>query len=144
VDRIDKATRSRIMGRIRAKHSVPEMLVRRFLFAAGYRYRLHGKGLPGRPDIVFPSRRVAVFVHGCFWHGHSGCALFKIPRTNTKFWSAKFRANTERDARKREALRVAGWRVATIWECAITDRAAKSLPRLVRFLNGRKRSVVIG
>ena len=105
------------MAGIRGKDTKPEMRVRKALFAGGYRYRLHRKDLPGTPDIVLPGRRVAIFVNGCFWHGHSGCSLAKVPGTRTEFWREKFESNRQRDRVAAEALRVAGWRVLVVWEC---------------------------
>jgi len=117
-DVVDAATRSRMMSGIGGKNTKPELLVRKALFAAGFRFRLHRKDLPGRPDVVLPSRRVVVFVHGCFWHAHQGCRYAKIPATRREFWEAKLAANVERDRRAREALLSAGWRVLVVWECA--------------------------
>lgn len=109
------------MSRIRGKDTKPELLVRKALWAAGLRYRLHAKGLPGRPDIVLPGRRLAMFVHGCFWHCHQGCAASHVPKTRTGFWAAKFERNVARDARVQEALRCAGWDVQVVWECEARD-----------------------
>lgn len=112
------------MSGIRGADTKPEMLVRRLLFARGFRYRLHAKNLPGRPDIVLPRWRAAVFVHGCFWHRHD-CHLFRLPGTRTEFWKTKIDANATRDARNRLALREGGWRVATVWECALKGRTRR-------------------
>lgn len=109
------------MAAIRGRDTKPEMLIRRALHAAGFRYRLHG-ALPGRPDLVFPGRRAVIFVHGCFWHGHN-CPLFKLPATRQDFWLAKISANQARDARVQETLLTDGWRVMTVWECAVRGRA---------------------
>ncbi len=106
------------MSGIGGKNTKPELLVRKALFAAGFRFRLHRKDLPGRPDVVLPGRRVVVFVHGCFWHAHQGCPYAKTPATRREFWEAKLAANVERDRRTREALLSAGWRVLVVWECA--------------------------
>lgn len=105
------------MSRIRAKDTKPEMAVRRYLHARGFRYRLHVKDLPGKPDIVLPRYRTVVFVHGCFWHQHPGCGYAVMPKSNSAFWATKLRANTERDIRHRTSLEERGWRVITIWEC---------------------------
>ena len=110
------------MGRIRGKNTKPEVMLREALYAAGLRYRLHAATIPGRPDIVFPSRRAVVFVNGCFWHGHD-CPLFKWPGSNRAFWEAKITANRDRDARVRCQLAAAGWRVAVVWECAVRKAA---------------------
>jgi len=106
------------MSRIRGKDTKPEMLIRRGLHARGLRYRLHDRSLPGRPDLVFPKYRTAVFIHGCFWHAH-GCALSKLPATRQDFWKAKLAANIQRDCKAVQALQAAGWRVLVIWECAM-------------------------
>ncbi len=105
------------MSRIRGKDTKPEMAVRRYLHARGFRYRLHVKDLPGKPDIVLPRYRTVIFVHGCFWHQHPGCGHAVMPKSNAAFWAAKLRANTERDIRHRARLEELGWRVITIWEC---------------------------
>ncbi len=112
------------MGLVRHKDTKPELCVRRFLHAAGLRYRLHDKGLPGKPDIVFPSRRVVVFVHGCFWHRHSEptCKLARLPKTKLDFWRPKLDGNAERDARNVAALEAGGWRVVVVWECQTKDQ----------------------
>lgn len=113
--------RSFNMSRITSGDTKPELVVRRLLHAAGFRYRLHVKGLPGKPDLVFPKARVVVFVHGCFWHMHR-CKYGKpAPATNAEFWAGKRRGNAARDKRNRAALRADGWRVAEIWECHTRD-----------------------
>lgn len=109
------------MSRVTGKHTVPETRVRRLAHALGLRFRLHRKDLPGTPDMVFPKHRVAVLVHGCFWHRHADCSKASIPKTRTDFWNAKFEANVARDARVAVALHEAGWRVETIWECETRD-----------------------
>lgn len=125
------------MGRVAQRNSKPEMIVRRALHAAGYRYRLHGKALPGSPDIVFPGRRAVVFVHGCFWHRHNGCRACTTPKTRTAFWKAKFNANVARDARAIAALEAEGWKVHVIWECEANKQSF--LPALLSFLEQRSR-----
>jgi len=109
------------MAHIAQKGSKPEMIVRRALHAAGYRFRLHRKDLPGSPDLVLPGRRAVVFVHGCFWHRHAGCKRTTTPRTRAAFWAAKFAANEARDARVCAALRRDGWAVHVVWECEARD-----------------------
>lgn len=118
MDVVDKATRSRMMSGIRGKDTKPEKVVRRCLTSRGFRYRLHRRDLPGAPDIVMPGRRAAVFVHGCFWHQHAGCRYATRPSSNAAFWQQKLDRNVERDKAAVTALRAAGWRVLTVWECA--------------------------
>jgi DNA mismatch endonuclease (patch repair protein) len=128
--------RSYNMSRVRGRDTKPEMAVRRMLHAAGLRYRLHGKGLPGRPDLVFAGRNAVVFVHGCFWHMHK-CQLGKpVPATNKDFWAEKRRGNALRDRRNRRQLKAAGWRVFEIWECETRDpaRLEKKIAKLVAAL----------
>ncbi|QBQ98201.1 very short patch repair endonuclease [Paraburkholderia pallida] len=122
VDVVDTATRSRMMSGIRARNTKPEKLVRSLLHRRGFRFRLDVRELPGRPDIVLPRYRAAVFVHGCFWHGHQ-CALFKWPATRPEFWRAKIARNRTNDAKALAALAAQGWRVAVIWECALRGAA---------------------
>ena len=126
-DVVDTKTRSRMMSGIRGKDTRPEMVVRRALFAAGFRYRLHRRDLPGAPDLVLSGRRVAVFVHGCFWHRHKECRYAKLPATRPEFWRAKLEGNAERDTRAIEALQATGWRVLVVWECAIRDKSTLSI-----------------
>lgn len=109
-------SRSALMARIGGKNTTPELVVRRLLHGLGYRFRLHPKGLPGTPDIVFPKRRKAIFVHGCFWHAH-GCAIGRPPKTRLDYWLPKLAANTRRDAAKLAELEALGWRVFTVWQC---------------------------
>lgn len=108
------------MRRITSKNTSPELAVRRTLFRLGYRYRLHRRDLPGKPDIVFKGRRKLIFVHGCFWHAHS-CQKAHHPKTNEAYWSPKLQRNQERDIRHIEELKIAGWDVLTIWECELKD-----------------------
>ncbi len=109
------------MSGIRAGNTKPELLIRKALHARGYRYRLHAAGLPGKPDIVLPKHRTAIFIHGCFWHGHD-CSLFRMPGTRQEFWQAKIARNMTRDRKVRRDITEAGWRQATVWECAIRGR----------------------
>jgi DNA mismatch endonuclease (patch repair protein) len=118
--------RSANMRAIRQKDTAPEIVIRRLLFAEGFRFRLHVKSLPGTPDIVLAKHKVAIFVHGCFWHGH-GCHLFKIPATRTEFWMEKIQGNRGRDFHAETKLLTTGWRVATIWECALKGKRKRSL-----------------
>lgn len=109
------------MRGIRGKDTRPEMLLRRGLHARGFRFRLHDRRLPSSPDLVFPSRRAVIFVHGCFWHGHS-CHLFRLPSTRPEFWRSKIEGNVARDTAAEQALLKSGWRVLTVWECALRGR----------------------
>lgn len=120
-DIVDRQTRSRMMAGIRSANTRPERMIRSALHARGFRYRLHPRALPGRPDIVLPRYRAAIFVHGCFWHGHD-CGLFRLPGTRPEFWAEKIRRNRQRDAAVMSELVATGWRVLTIWECAIRRR----------------------
>jgi DNA mismatch endonuclease, patch repair protein len=123
MDSVSPARRSEIMGRVRSRDTKPEMQVRRLIHAMGYRYRLHAKDLPGKPDLVFRPRRKLVFVHGCFWHRHPGCALARLPKSREEFWLTKLEANRQRDAKTELALREMNWSVLTIWECELSDIA---------------------
>lgn len=131
----ERVTRGENMRRITSEDTSPELAVRQVLFRHGYRYRLHCKDLPGKPDIVFGRLRKLIFVHGCFWHAHS-CRKAHQPKTNEAYWSPKLRGNQERDARHLEQLNAAGWRVLTIWECELKDMG-KIERRLIRFLDGK-------
>ena len=139
-DVVAPETRSRMMSGIRGKDTRPEMAVRKALHAAGFRFRLHRRDLSGAPDVVLPGRRVAVFVHGCFWHRHERCRYAKLPATRPEFWKAKLEGNAERDGRNAKALRALGWRVLVVWECAVRDRETLSaLPEiLTRWITGGK------
>jgi DNA mismatch endonuclease (patch repair protein) len=117
------------MARVRSRDTQPELEVRRQIFAAGFRFRLHAKDLPGRPDLVFPRYRVAVFVHGCFWHGH-GCKRAKRPATNTEFWNTKLDRNIVRDQERLAELRAAGWEPIIIWQCSLRRGIETLLKRL--------------
>jgi DNA mismatch endonuclease (patch repair protein) len=134
-DVVDSATRSRMMSAIGGKDTQPELRVRRRLNAAGLRYRLHVKDLPGRPDIVFRAIKTAVFVHGCFWHQHTGCRFATTPATNGEFWSTKLKANVNRDQRINGQLRQENWSVIEVWECASDediDRVASMISERTR------------
>jgi DNA mismatch endonuclease, patch repair protein len=122
-DIVDKATRSRMMAGIKGKNTKPEIIVRKALHAAGFRYRLHDKNLPGKPDIVLKKHKAVVFVHGCFWHGHR-CKKFRFPTTQSEFWRTKILGNKKRDRLSNSMLRKNGWKCFTIWECEILNRAA--------------------
>lgn len=123
------------MSHIRSKDTKPEQLVRQALWHNGFRYRLHVKGLPGKPDIVLPKYRTVIFINGCFWHGHEGCRYYVIPKTNTSFWLDKITSNKARDARDESVLNEAGWRVVTIWECELKkDNRKKTIGLLLKSL----------
>lgn len=122
----DKQTRSYNMSRIRSTDTKPEMMVRKFLHANGFRYSLHRKDLPGKPDIVLPKYKTVIFVHGCFWHGHKNCRYFKIPRTRTQWWTDKINRNKENDKKAVKALRKDGWKVVVVWECGLKGRKSTS------------------
>lgn len=119
------------MARIRSGDTAPEVKLRRKLHAGGFRYLLHDKRLPGRPDMVFPRYRAAVFVHGCFWHRHPKCRYATMPKTNKKFWREKLNRNVNRDTRQQTELSASGWRIAVIWECALKARDIDPLIRRV-------------
>lgn len=121
MDIYDRKTRSVVMQAVKQKNTKPEMKVRKLLYRAGYRYRLHRKDLSGRPDIVFPKRRVVIFIHGCFWHQHPGCPRADRPTSNKAFWNKKLDRNIERDRTNLETLRSMGWNVLILWECKLKD-----------------------
>jgi DNA mismatch endonuclease (patch repair protein) len=135
VDTVSPEVRSRIMARVKSKGMKPEMKVRRLLHGLGYRYRLHRSDLPGRPDLVFPSRQKVIFVNGCFWHYHTGCERVRIPSTNQDYWVAKLERNRDRDKRNLLLLEEIGWSALTTWECELRDMETAT-GRLVEFLEG--------
>ena len=118
-----KAVRSYNMSRVRSKDTRPEIMVRKFLFAKGFRYKLHYKKLPGQPDIVLPKYKTVIFVHGCFWHGHATCKYFVVPKTQTKWWADKINGNKANHTKAIKALKKEGWKVITVWACDL--KAAK-------------------
>lgn len=124
-----------MMSGIRGKNTRPEIAVRKEMFRRGFRYRLHVKELPGKPDIVFPRFRAVVFVHGCFWHGHD-CHLFRLPSTRPEFWKTKIDRNRQNDAKAINALLSSGWRVATIWECSMRSKKVQGLSTVAGKLEG--------
>jgi DNA mismatch endonuclease, patch repair protein len=134
MDVYDAQTRSAVMRAVKAKDTKPEMIVRRLLHRAGYRFRLHRANLPGKPDLTFPSRRKVIFVHGCFWHQHPGCRAADRPSSNTAYWRAKLDRNMERDKTTQEALERGGWRTLIVWECQTRNPDAL-LTLLTDFLN---------
>lgn len=129
-----KEKRSKVMSNIRSMDTSPEIRVRKMLFAQGYRYRLHVKNLPGKPDIVLPKYNTVIFVHGCFWHLHAGCRDGTIPKTRTGYWKEKLLGNKERDKRHMIELRKKSWRVLRLWECEIEKKPEEVLERLDKFL----------
>lgn len=136
VDRLTPAQRSERMSRIRSSNTKPEIYLRKALHRLGFRFRLHGRKLPGKPDIILPKYKAVVFVHGCFWHRHAGCKVSTIPKSNTEFWLAKFSRNVERDTAVSQTLRDEGWRVFVMWECETdslkkAEFAAKELADLI-------------
>ena len=125
-DIVSPEKRSDMMSGIRGKNTKPEITVRRLLHRLGYRFRLHRKDLPGKPDIVLPKWRTVIFVNGCYWHGHEDCHLFRPPKTRTEFWTSKIKSNQERDMRNYAALRNAGWKVVVVWECGVSKKLSLS------------------
>lgn len=138
MDKLDAQRRSQNMSQIRSKNTKPEVLLRSLLHRAGYRFRLHRKDLPGKPDIVFPGRRKVILVHGCFWHQHLGCREGRIPGTRQDYWRPKLKRNVERDAAAVEQLRTLGWDVMTVWECEIKN-AEPVKDRLRAFLKSEQK-----
>ena len=133
---MSKEQRHRCMAAIRSNNTRPEMLVRRYLFSRGFRYRLNHKRLPGHPDIVMRKYRTAIFVNGCFWHGHRDCPHFRLPKTNTAFWQAKIERNRQRDKLAQQSLAHMGWHCITIWECQLRPaQREQTLASLVYTLN---------
>ena len=131
----DKKTRSYNMSQIRSKNTKSELTVRKYLFRQGYRYRLHEKKLPGKPDIVLPKYNTVIFVHGCFWHGHDGCKYFNVPKTRTEWWLNKINKNKQLDVENTKKLKSNGWNVITIFECELKDgKTENTLRKLVKQL----------
>lgn len=145
-DIVDQQTRSLMMSGIRGKNTKPELALRRALHARGFRFRLHSGKVHGRPDLVLPKHRAVVFVHGCFWHRHKGCRYATVPATRPEFWRAKFDANVARDRTVRTTLLDGGWRVATVWECALRkpDQVAASAELLSTWLLSDEDQIEIG
>jgi DNA mismatch endonuclease (patch repair protein) len=132
----DKATRSYNMSQIKSRNTKPEMLVRKFLHANGFRYRLHVKALPGKPDIVLPKHRTTIFVHGCFWHGHEHCKYYVVPKTQTEWWLNKINGNIANDVKAIKALKREGWKIINLWECNLKPtKVLKSLSSLLKKLS---------
>lgn len=145
-DIVDQQTRSRMMSGIRGKNTKPELALRRALHARGFRFRLHSGKVHGRPDLALPKHRATVFVHGCFWHRHEGCRYCTSPSTRPEFWRAKFDANVARDSAVRRTLLAEGWRVATVWECALRkpEKVISAIRILEEWLLGTESQIEIG
>jgi DNA mismatch endonuclease (patch repair protein) len=127
----DRRTRSYNMSRIKGKDTKPELIVRKFLFGEGFRYRLHVRSLPGKPDLVFPKYRAVIFVHGCFWHGHKGCKYFVPPKTRIEWWINKINSTKKKDVKNALELKKQGWKVISVWECSLkSDKRYKTLALL--------------
>jgi DNA mismatch endonuclease, patch repair protein len=136
----NKQTRSYNMSRIRSKDTKPELLVRKTLHAQGFRYTLHDKKLPGKPDIVLPKYKTVIFIHGCFWHGHDNCKYFKVPKTRTEWWINKIDRNKMNDEKAMKFLKKEGWKIITIWECGLKPaKLEKTLIRLLLKLTAGKK-----
>lgn len=133
-----------MMASIRGKNTRPELLLRSAMFAAGFRYRLHVRGLPGSPDLVFPKYRAVLFVHGCFWHRHDNCRYTTSPKSNEDFWRVKFEGNVSRDARNVALLMEQGWRVAIVWECALKRSVDDVTLTAGEWLRGNDATLVVG
>ena len=143
-DTVDKATRSRMMAGIRGKDTKPEKAIRSALHSAGFRYRVHVAGLPGKPDIVFPKYKAVIFVHGCFWHRHADCWWSTTPSSNAAFWEGKFAQNVARDKRNFADLKKLGWRVAIVWECTLRVQAqSEAVAATEQWLMGNRRSFIL-
>ena len=138
-DVFQKAKRSEVMANIRGKDTKPEMIVRRYLHRAGFRFRLHKKGLPGRPDLWLPKYNAAIFVNGCYWHRHPGCRFAYTPKQNRAFWEEKFESNVVRDKENLVALEAEGIRVLTVWECQLRSikEREQTLPKISAWLTSR-------
>ena len=119
MDIFSKSERSKIMSKVSGKDTKPELLVRKFLFSKGFRYRKNVKDLPGKPDIVMPKYKTIIFIHGCFWHGHEGCEAAKLPTSNVDYWTGKVASNIKRDIQNKQLLNALGWNVIVIWECQL-------------------------
>ncbi len=139
-DVLSKEQRQKCMSHIKGKDTKPEILVRRFLFAHGFRYRLYRKDMPGKPDIVLPKYKTVIFINGCFWHGHSDCKYASIPETNREFWLSKISGNIERDKNTVSKLESLGWRVIVIWQCQLKSKTKdQTLNNLITEIQNEKR-----
>jgi DNA mismatch endonuclease (patch repair protein) len=138
MDPLSKKARSALMAKIKGKNTRPEMIIRKFLFSKGFRYRIHDSRYSGSPDIVLPKYHTAIFVHGCFWHGHVNCRASRLPTTNVDYWEEKIQQNLERDQRKIKLLKKDGWKVIVIWECKIKTKEQRNteLDEIVKMILG--------
>ena len=132
-----KEKRSEVMSRIRSKNTKPEIILRSLLHKQGYRFRIHRKDLPGKPDIVFPSKKIAIYIHGCFWHFHENCPEGKIPKSNSKFWTEKLQRNIQRDQMYLKEMKKQKWKVFVIWECDIEKRITIVLNKVIEKLESK-------
>jgi len=130
MDIVSREKRSEMMAGIRSKNTKPELMIRKALHVLGFRYRLHSTSIPGKPDMVLKKYNAVIFIHRCFWHGHS-CLLFRLPKTRTEFWKSKIDNNRERDEKIMQELKLSGWRIATIWECALRGKGRMDFETLV-------------
>lgn len=133
MDIVSEETRSYIMSKIHSKDTKPELIVRKALFAKGFRYRIHDKRLPGKPDIVLPKYKTVIFVNGCFWHGHDdNCPIYKPPKSNVEFWQTKIEKNRKRDVKNLKLLKGMGWKVITIWECLLKGKNSEEISEMIK------------
>jgi DNA mismatch endonuclease, patch repair protein len=140
-DKVSKEKRSEVMSLVKSSNSKPEMLVRKFLFLNKFRYRLHDKKLPSKPDIKLTKYKTIIWVNGCFWHGHKNCNSYQMPRSNEIFWNQKIQTNKKRDIRNKVKLKKLGWNVITIWECELRSKQrSKTLNNLLNYLNIKRQS----
>lgn len=136
VDKFSKHKRSEIMSHIKSKNTKPEITVRKIIYSLGYRYRLHRKDLPGKPDLAFIKKKKVIFINGCFWHGHSGCKKSALPDTNYEFWNDKIKKNVNRDTLNYQRLKDMGWKYLVIWQCEIkNDNLENIKSNIIHFLN---------
>ncbi|WP_373056465.1 very short patch repair endonuclease [Zunongwangia sp. H14] len=142
-DKVSKKRRSEIMRSVKGKDTKPEMIVRKYLFSQGFRYRLHDKKLPGKPDIKLSKYKTVILINGCFWHGHKNCKIYVMPKTNTDFWYSKIEKNIHRDEKNISKLRKLGWNVVVLWECQLKKKKReKTLNNLVdKIMSGNKNSI---
>ena len=134
MDKLTKERRSWNMSRIRSNNTLPEIYIRKALWQMGYRYRLHYKLLPGKPDIVITKQKIVVFVHGCFWHRHENCIEASRPKTNSEYWETKINKNMERDKRNQNEIKKLGWKIIIIWECMVKNDTEKNIKLLEKLL----------